>query len=160
MLCWAVRQLGAVMFTAFFSQYKLFFIWHLHITWHVGRASIDVIYWYVSLSGFLIVLPYLVMTMFSPFCIPLLSTLVLFNFFACIPAHCLVDCFLLVVYHICFGLSLLLFWVILLEYDCGLILMCSRTTSSGSVCLYVFFLGNVCNPLLLLISAWYVVYYM
>ena len=42
-----------------------------------------------------------------------------------------------------------------------IVLIWSRMASSGSVCLFVcFLLGNICNPLLLSLSAWYVVCYM
>ena len=143
LLCQVVGQLGkSCMFDTFIFTKQTLFIWHFHSTWHVGQASIDAVYWYSSLSGFLTVLPYLVLIMFSPFFILSLSPLASLDIF-CIYS-CLFPCGLfLAPWSPCVTwLSLLLLWV--LQYDCGLFSIWSSMASSGSVCLFVCFLALYC----------------
>ena len=148
---WVVRW--KCMFTTFLFMKQTLFVQHIHSTWHVGWASIDVVYWYGSLPGFLI----------HFFVYYYLSTLMSFKVF------CLHSCpfpcgwFFACCSSCMFWLSLLLSWVTLFEYDCRLFLIWPRMASSGSVCLFVLYvvlLGNICNPLLLSSSAWYIVCYM
>ena len=67
-------------------------------------------------------------------CLPL-SHLI---FFVCVPVCFLMDCFLLLVHHVCSGCHYYCCWVFLLEYDCGLFLIWARMASNGSVCMCVF----------------------
>ena len=87
------------------------------------------------------VLPYLVFTQFSPCCILLLSSLVLVTV--------LCKCFCLLSGRLFFGcclacvlwVLLILLWMVLFEYDIGLLLMCSRIASNRSVCLFACFVA-------------------
>ena len=115
-------------------------------------------------SGFLIVLPHLVLTMFlpfltmfSPFCIPLLSTIVSFNFL-----HAFLPISLQIVSCLLFIMYVLAVIVIVLGDLVGVWLWIDFNVFQNSIqwiSLSVFLLGNICNPLLLLVSAWYVVYH-
>ena len=93
----------------------------------------------MSLSGLLTVLSYLVLTMFSPFCISSLSILPHLILFVCVPVCCLVNCFLLLVHHVCPGCH-----YYCCECSCQsmtvIILIWSTMASSGSVYLFVCFL--------------------
>ena len=131
MLCWVVGQLGGShMFT---SQNKHFFIWHFHSTGH----------WYCLLICDSIWLPW----QFSIFCLDnVFIFLYIIIVYSC-PIWYFLYVFLSTALWIVFApcspcmswLSLLLLWVFLLEYDCGLFLVWSRMASSGSVCLFCVF---------------------
>ena len=113
------------------------------------------VYWYESLSGFLIVLPYFVFTQLSPCCILLLSSLVLFTVL-CI-CSCLLSCadyFLFVVHHVyfefywycsgwsCLNMTLDCFWCV------------PEIAFNGSVCLYSMFCGLVAYVIICCYWCW------
>ena len=113
--------------------------------WLITRCSTcqpgwtSVAYSYVSLSGFLIVLPYLVFIIFLLCCVLILSSLGLFTVFLhgiLPPLQDIFGCCSCV-----FWMLLLLLWMGLFAYACGLSLMCSRIASSGSICLFVCFVA-------------------
>ena len=102
-------------------------------------GRIVVVYWYESLSGFLIVLPYLVFTQFSTCCILLLPSLVLVTvLYMC---SCLLSCGLF--FWLLFIMCTLSVIDIALDSPVWIwhwiVLMCSRITSNGSVCLLACF---------------------
>ena len=76
-----------------------------------------------------------------PDCSPLSCFYSILLFFAWGAASFLVRYFVVVVQHVSFEILLLLLWMGLFAYVCGLVLMCSRTASSGSVCLFVCFVN-------------------
>ena len=58
---------------------------------NMSARLMDMVYSYVSLPGFLIVLPYLVLTTFLLFCVQILSSLGLFTVFSWGPAFSLME---------------------------------------------------------------------
>ena len=92
-------------------------------------------YWYMSLFGILTILPYLVVFTFL-YIIIAHPCLIRYFFSIC---SCPLPCalFLSLCSPCVLWLSLLLLWVVLLEYGCGLFLIWSRMALSWSVCVFL-----------------------
>ena len=133
----AVRQKSYI-YCLSFHKTKFFFVWHLHSTWHdmsAGQALLWSIDTWVYLASWLFshILSWQCYHLFVfHYCLPLYH-LKLFCLHSC-PLPCGL-CFACLFIMYVLAVIVIVLGDLLLEYDCGLILMCSRIASSGSVCL-------------------------